>query len=158
MENRIAPRRPVVADDHLTAEEPPHQGRKVLHLRRRDAIDPVGVLHRGDAAAEAEGESPIGQALHGQCESSRDHGVAGVVVGGRGDQPDALAGRARSAAEDGSFLLVVALGDERCPESERLGVFDLSDDVPCALRLSGEQVAGQLVKYLHGWIDAHGAS
>ena len=71
---------------------------------------------------------------------------------------DALAGCARRAAEDGRFLLVVALGDERRSEPERLGAFDLSDDVPCALRLAGEQIAGQLLEYLHRWSGAHGAS
>ena len=101
---------------------------------------------------------PLGQALHGQGEAGGDHGVAGVVVGGGGDQPDALAGRTGRPAEHGRFLLVVALGDEGRSEPERLGALDLGHDVTCALGLAGQQIAGQLVEDLHRWSVAHGAS
>ena len=129
VQDRPTARRPVVAHDHLTAEQATHESDEVLHLGGGDAADSEGVLHGSDAAPQAEREASTGEALHRAGESGGDDGVAGVVVGRRGRDGDALAHRADSTTQRGCFLLVVALAHEHPTEAERLTLAYLGDEV-----------------------------
>src|SRR5262249_40645013 len=122
-----------------------HDADEVLELRRRDAVDPVRVLQRGNAASETEHEAPAGEALHRAREARGDHRMAGVVVRRRGLDADALAHRARRPRERRGFLLVVALGDERGAEAERLARTYLVDEIARAAGLPRKHVEPEFV-------------
>src|SRR5688572_20299264 len=132
-----------MVEDDLPAEEPPEQDGERLELLRGDAVDPVGVLHRGDAATQPQGEAAAGERLHRAREPGGDHGVPGVVVGRGGDDADPLGHGTGGPAENAGLLLVVPLADEGRVQAQRLGLAHLVDEVPGGLRLPGEQVAAE---------------
>ena len=134
---------PVVADDELAPEETLHDPGEVLEGGGGDAGDAVGVLDEGDAPTEAEHEPAAGQALHRPGQAGGDHRVAGVVIGGRGDDGQLLADRTRGPGQDADLLLVEALRQEDRAEAHRLGGAHLVDQVAGAVGLSGQSVETQ---------------
>ena len=135
-----------MADDCLAAKQAPHEAGEVLELGGRDPGHAERVLHRGDAAAEAEHEPTVRQTLHRQRVASDHHGMAGVVVRRPGLDRDALGDRASGPRQRHRLLAVVALGDERGAESECLAVDHLLDDLAGRLRLTADGVEAQLVQ------------
>ena len=73
-----------------------------------------------------------------------DHRVAGVVVGGGGDDGHPLAHRAGRAREHAGLLLVEPLRDERRAQTQAFGRPDLVDEIPRGVGVAGQSVEAEL--------------
>ena len=120
----------LVTHDDFAAEQPAHDPHEVLELGGGDPRHAIGVLDHRDAAAEAQHEAAAGEALHGPRYGGGDHGVPGVVVGGRRDDGHLFAHRSGGAGQHGRFLLVEPLRNEGGAESEPFGQADLAYEIP----------------------------
>ena len=129
--------------------QPAHQRDEVLDLRGRDPRDAVRVEEGSDAAAEAQREATVGEAVHRRRVGRGDDRVPGVVVRCRGRDPEGRRHRAHGAGERERFFDVEAFGDERGAEAERLTGRDFADQLGGRLRCAREHVEAELVQLVH---------
>ncbi|OBC00351.1 hypothetical protein A5784_20175 [Mycobacterium sp. 852013-50091_SCH5140682] len=147
-QHRVLPDRPVVVEDDLTVPKPAHHSGEIFHLRGCHSRHSERVEHRRDAAADAQGEAPARESMHGRRPRPGDQRVASVVIGcGRGDL-HAFGDGASGADERGCFLDVPAFGDERGAEAELLTTARLVHQGGRAFPAgSGQKVVAELVEH-----------
>ena len=119
------PDRPVVAEDHLAVPQPAHHLGEVLHLRGGDRRHPERLVHRRDAAADAEREAPAGQPVHRGRPRPGDERMARVVIGRRRGDLHPGGDRAGRPGQRRRLLDVPPLGDERGAEAQLLAAAGL---------------------------------
>jgi hypothetical protein len=151
VEERVRAGRALVAEDHVARPQPAQDAGHVLHLGARHLGQADGLEQGVEAAAEAEGEAAARQAVHGRGERRRHQRVAGVVVGGRRGDAEALGDGADGPRQHGGVLDVEPLRDERRADPEPLGVPGLAHGVAWRVGVAGERVEAELVAAFHRW-------